>query len=364
MFPDFQKTINGYLESYLGYPCNIAYDYSKVAKFFQTHLNNVGCPFSSSTYRANTKDMEKEVLMYFSKLWGIDYESIWGYISNGGTEANLQGLYVGRENLKNDVIFYTSEDSHYSIFKIAKILQLSICVVKSHENGEMDYDNFEEKLLTNLDKKILINVNLGTTMKGAIDNPREIYRILKKYGREHDYYMHADGALMGFVLPFIEHDTFFKKHIHSIAISGHKFLGIPFPCGIFMMEKRFLPLVQTNIEYIGSNDCMISGSRNGHSPLFFKYILDKKSREDFRKDIDQCLELAEYLVQKMPNAWRNQNSITVVFPKPSDKLACKWQLASAKGLSHVVVMPHVTKEKLDAFVKDYIEDFNSNQNDK
>lgn len=356
---EFQKKIHTYLDSYLGYPCNVAYDYSKITKQFQVHLNNVGCPFSSSTYRANTKDIEQEVLAYFAKLWGIDKDSIWGYISNGGTEANLQGLYVGRETLKNNEIFYTSSDSHYSIFKIAKILKLNMCVIKTHENGEMDYDNFEEQIKKNIDKNPLINVNLGTTMKGAIDNPREIYRILKKYNMEHRYYMHADGALMGFVLPFIEHDTFFKKHIHSIAISGHKFLGIPFPCGIFMMEKRFLPFVQTNIEYIGSNDCMISGSRNGHSPLFFKYILDKKSKDDFRKDINQCLELSEYLTNKMSNAWRNQNSITVVFPKPSDSIIHKWQLATSDGLSHVVVMPHVTKEKLDMFVCDYMKDLST-----
>lgn len=360
MLPGFQETIHSYLNYYLGYPCNVAYDYTEVAKYFELHLNNVGCPFSSSTYRANTKDIEHEVLRYFSKLWGIDYDSIWGYISNGGTEANLQGLYVGRENLQNNEIFYTSEDSHYSIFKIAKILKLNVCIIHTHENGEMNYDHFEEELKKHPDKSALINVNLGTTMKGAIDNPREIYRILKKHHMEQRYYMHADGALMGFVLPFIEHDTFFKTHIHSIAISGHKFLGIPFPCGIFMMEKRFLPLVQTNIEYIGSHDCMISGSRNGHSPLFFKYILEKKTREDFRKDIDLCIELAEYLVCRMPNAWRNQNSITVVFPKPSERIAKKWQLATANGLSHVVVMPHVTKEKLDAFIKDYEEDQHQN----
>lgn len=351
---ELENELRTNLQQFLGYPCNIAYDYSDVTKMFNVNINNVGCPFSKSTYKENTKEIEVEVLKYFADLWGIDNANFWGYISNGGTEANLQGLYVGRESLDDNAVFYTSEDSHYSISKIAKILRLNICVIKSQENGEIDYNDFEKKLQLNISSPILINVNLGTTMKGAIDNPREIYRILKKYNKEHNYYMHADAALMGFVLPFIEKDTFFKKHMHSIAISGHKFLGIPFPCGIFLMEKRFKQYIQTSIEYIGSIDCMITGSRNGHSPLFFKHILSKKTKDDFKLDIEKCLELAEYLIFNLPNSWRNQNSITVVFPRPSNDIIDKWQLATSGDISHVVVMPHVTKEKLDDFIKDML----------
>lgn len=273
-----------------------------------------------------------------------------GYVTNGGTEGNIQGLYVGRESLCQDCIFYTSKDSHYSIFKICKILCLNVCVIETDKNGEIDYVDFEKKLKQNIDKKALINVNIGTTMKGAIDDPRHIYKILCKYDFQNRYYMHADGALMGFILPFIERDLFFKKHIHSISISGHKFLGVPFPCGVFLMEKHFLKYVTSNIEYIGSKDCTISGSRNGHSPLFLKHIITTKTKDDFRRDIEKCLELAEYLVSNIPNAWRNQNSTTVVFSKPSDELISKWQLATEQDLSHIVVMPHVDKEKLNQFI--------------
>ena len=230
-----------------------------------------------------------------------------------------------------------------------------MCTIETQENGEINYRDFENKLVQNLDKDALINVNLGTTMKGAIDNPQEIYRILKKHNKHANYYMHADGALMGFVLPFLEHDLFFKSHINSISISGHKFPGIMFPCGVFLMEKRFLSKVQKSIEYIGSNDCTISGSRNGHSAILLKYIIDKRGKEGFKEDVDKCVELAEYLVENLPNAWRNHNSITVVFPKPRDDIIIKWQLATSGDISHVIAMPHVTKEKLDQFIKDVLD---------
>jgi histidine decarboxylase len=346
------ENLSVHTNSFLGYPCNTAYDYSEVLDYFKYNINNVGCPYVEGTYKVNTKTIEREVLSFFAELWGFNKDNIWGYVTSAGTEGNMQGLYVGRESLGRDAIFYTSKDSHYSLFKLARILCLNLCIIDTLETGEMDYNDFETQLTKNIDKPALINANLGTTMKGAIDNTREIYRILKKHNKM-NYYLHADGALMGFVIPFIQEDIFFKRHIHSISISGHKFLGIKLPCGIFMMEKRFLKLVQNNIEYIGSFDCTISGSRNGHTPLFYKYIIDKKGINGFKKDINTCIELAEYLVEQIPSAWRNQNSITVVFPKPSENLINKWQLATQDDISHVVVMPHVTKEKLDLFVNDY-----------
>lgn len=343
------------LNTFLGYPCNVAYDYSEVAKeAFKYNINNVGCPYTPGTYRVNTLNIEKDVLRFFAQLWGLKEDDIWGYITSAGTEGNLQGLFVGRESLGANCVFYTSSSSHYSIFKIARLLALEVCIVHSTETGEMDYKDFERKLMERKERPVLINANLGTTMTCAIDDTREIYRIIKKHNKN-DYYLHADGALMGFVLPFIQKDLLFKRHIHSISISGHKFLGIPFPCGVFLMEKRFLENVRKNIEYIGSWDCTISGSRNGHSALFFDHIIKAKGRDGFAKDVSDCFNLAEYLVEKLPGSWRNQNSFTVVLDKPPEELIHKWQLASEGNISHIVVMPHVTKDKLDLFIKDYTE---------
>ena len=38
------------------------------------------------------------VLQWFAKLWEIDSKDYWGYITNCGTEGNLHGILVGREN--------------------------------------------------------------------------------------------------------------------------------------------------------------------------------------------------------------------------------------------------------------------------
>jgi histidine decarboxylase len=336
----------------LGYPLNVGYDYTKLKDFINITLNNVGDPFSESSIKCNTKSIECEVLHFFANLWNINPNNIWGYITNSGTEGNLQGLYVGRESAKQiPHVFLTSKDSHFSIFKIAKILQLNLILVESQENGEIDYSDFNKKIMENKNCYIIVNANLGTTMKGGIDNTQELYRIIKKHKVQ--YYMHVDGALSGFYLPFLEKDLFFKSYINSMSISGHKFLGIPFPCGIFIMEKKFMDLVSNESEYIGTKDYMISCSRNGHSSLFFKHIIDTKTIEGFKQDIDQCIQLSDYVTSQIEGSWRNRNSITVVFPKPNQYIIKKWQLAIEGNIAHILIMPYVTKQILDEFIYDY-----------
>ncbi len=48
-----EKNIKHALSTFLGYPCNTGYDYSEVVKYFNYHLNNVGDPMHSSSYRAS-----------------------------------------------------------------------------------------------------------------------------------------------------------------------------------------------------------------------------------------------------------------------------------------------------------------------
>lgn len=345
----------------LGYPGNTAYDYSplleKLPDLFKCKFNNIGPVDKPSLYGVHTKDVEKKVLGFFADLWKFDKNNVWGYVTANGTEGNLQALYVARELFPNAWLYF-SKDSHYSIKKIAKMLKLPYEEVASKHNGEMDTEDFEKNLSQHLDSPVIICANIGTTMKGAIDNTREIYRVVRKFHKHKEYFMHADGALMGFLLPLFQKDILFKRYIHSITISGHKFLGVPFPCGIFLLDTMGdLPIKEANfVEYIDCSDCTISGSRSGHAALFMEYMINLKGRSGFEADAAVCIENAEYLVHKLNDlnydAWRNSNSVTVVFKKPKDDIVKKYQLASEGDTSHVIVLVHVTKELIDRFILD------------
>lgn len=70
-----------------------------------------------------TLSMQIGVLHWFARLWEIDQDQYWGYITNCGTEGNLHGILVGRENLP-DGILYASYESHYSVFKAARMYRM------------------------------------------------------------------------------------------------------------------------------------------------------------------------------------------------------------------------------------------------
>lgn len=63
------------------------------------------------------------MLHWFARLWEIEQDQYWGYITNCGTEGNLHGILVGRENLPDGVL-YASCESHYSVFKAARMYRM------------------------------------------------------------------------------------------------------------------------------------------------------------------------------------------------------------------------------------------------
>jgi histidine decarboxylase len=67
--------------------------------------------------------MQVGVLNWFARLWEIDEQEYWGYITNCGTEGNLHGILVGRENFP-DGILYASRETHYSVFKAARMYRM------------------------------------------------------------------------------------------------------------------------------------------------------------------------------------------------------------------------------------------------
>lgn len=228
-------------------------------------------------------------------------------------------------------------------------------------------------------KRVVVVANIGTTLKGAVDDVDRILSLLYAAGfTEKEFFLHLDGALFGMMLPFVEAAekkketdagregeetqtiTFKKPGIGSISVSGHKFLGSPVPCGIVITRKQYIERLSQDISYIASRDATILGSRNGHAPVFMWYALVKKGQEGVTQDILSCVENAEYMRDKLTaqgidKVLLNKNSCTVVFERPrSEDFVKKWQLACDKDLCHVVVMPNVSKTKIDEFIADLV----------
>ena len=142
----------------------------------------------------------------------------------------------------------------------------------------------------------------------------------------------------------------------SVAISGHKMIGSPLPCGVALTRKDYVSRIARSIEYVGVLDTTLAGSRNAMTPLFLWYAFEKYGMDGFREMVNGCLEMAEYAVERFNDsgipAWRNPNSVIVVFPQPPRSVTDKWQIAQNEGVCHIITMPHVTREIVDEVVDD------------
>lgn len=341
----------------IGYPCNQVFDYSALYGFLAFVANNVGDPFSGSNFRSNTHEFEREVVAEFARFVQAPDGEYWGYVTNGGTEGNMYGLYVARELLPQGMVYF-SEDTHYSVAKILRLQHMRNIMIKGQENGQLDYDDLRETLRIHRDVPPIIFANIGTTMKGSIDDINRIREILSDLAIAESY-IHADAALSGMILPFVKTPPAwnFAAGIDSISISGHKLLGCPIPCGIALARKRNVDRIARSIEYVGALDTTISGSRNAITPLMLWHRLRSLGDVGIRDLVQQCLQLAEYAVQKLRSlgiaAWRHdQYSITVVFPRPADAVLKKWVLASHKKMAHLITLPPMAEATIDAFAQD------------
>jgi histidine decarboxylase len=344
----------------LGYPSAKDFDYSELDRFMRFPVNNVGDPYAESTYRVETREFEREVVQFFADLFRAPPDDWWGYVTNGGTEGNLYGLYLARELLPNGMVYY-SEQTHYSVAKNLHFLGMRHITIRSLPSGEIDYDDLQETLRIHRDVPPIVFANIGTTMTEARDDVGRIVRMMDDMAIRQRY-IHSDAALSGgyagFLHPRPSYD--FEDGADSIAVSGHKFLGAPVPCGVVIARKHNVARIARAIDYIGNLDTTISGSRNGITPLMLWYRLEQLGIDGIRRRVAHSLEIAEYLVRRLQSAsidaWRNPNAITVVFPRASEALRVKWQLATAGSISHAIVLPNVTREQIDAFADDMIAD--------
>lgn len=354
----YKKVAEERRKHFLGYPIAQDFDYSELYSLLSLPLNNIGDPMVESTYDLNSRSIEREVLEFFADLFHAPHQNWWGYVTNGGSEGNLYGLYVARELYPNGIVYY-SESTHYSVQKNIQLLNIQSIVIRSQANGEMDYEDLHRMVELHRDKPVIILANIGTTMTEAKDDLAQIKSKLRACAIQ-NYYIHCDAALAGVYSAVLELTPGFD-FLHgadSLAFSGHKFIGSPLPCGVVLVKKNYKDRIGKAIPYIGTVDTTITGSRNGHSPLFLWYAINKLGRKGLKERALLSMELAEYTVKRLQEegipAWKNPQALTVVFPAPPEPLRKKWQIATDEMHSHLICMPGVTKSQIDAFIEEWV----------
>jgi len=342
----------------VGFPSTFDIDYTPLWPFFNRVLNNVGDPFQPSAFPANTKHLEQEVIAFLADLLRAPASDRWGYVTTGGTEGNEYGLLLGR-SLHPDAMTYYSQAAHYSVPKLVDKLRMPAIALRAATDGQIDLRDLRCALRTHRDKPAIVVATIGTTMTEAVDDVTAIRRVLTDVPIRHAH-IHADAALSGLPLALVSPGCRpgfdLADGADSISVSGHKFVGSPFPCGVVITRESLRSRIGAPVDYIASADTTLGGSRSGHAPLLLWYAINTFGMEGLRARAQQSRHVAAYAHARLHQigwrASRHPHAFTVVFDTPPAPVARTWRLATSNGQSHLICMPGVSPAQIDQFVAD------------
>ena len=382
------ENVNFAKDASLGYPASkldgrVFYDdapFLKDAPTLQTNVanpNNIGCHTFGTSEKAfsGTQEIEREVLNALAvDLFKAKENEFDGYIAPGGTEANIQAIWVFRnEFLHNydakleEIVILTSEDTHYSIPKASNLLQIEwLKIPVGFENREIDtvaLDQIIKKAIANGKKYFIAISNMGTTMFGSVDNPDDYTSILEQNNAT--YRLHIDAAYGGFVYPFSNQNStinFSNPKISSITIDAHKMLQAPYGTGIFVCRKGLIENVLTKeAAYVEGMDLTLCGSRSGANAVAVWMILFTYGANGWFEKVSVLQMRTQYLCNELDKLhikyFREpfMNIVTIHAESIPSEIAEKYDLVPQQHNDQnrwykIVLMDQVEVEHLTTFI--------------
>ena len=345
-------------EHYIGFPNSRILSNLALGEFLKYNINNIGDPFYPNS-GINTCDFEQEVISFWSSALHLDPANAWGYITNGSTEGIMYGITQGRNRYEDAVLIFT-EQSHYCLLKIAKLLRLPYRLVPSRSDGTLNPEALTNTLVALGGQPFIINLTVGTTFHGAIEYPQLVLELLEKL-HLNEFHIHVDAALYGPMHCWIPEAPLFdfRLPIHTLSFSGHKFLGAPIPCGIVLgFRNRVVPF-GGSAEYVNSMDTTLSSSRDGLSSILLWLVIQQIGAKGLTELANESLDAAFLLALRLEelgiSAYCHEHSCIVVFPKPNKFLQKRWHLATLGDFAHIVTVPGVTTEMTEQFIEEFLE---------
>lgn len=179
-----------------------------------------------------TSNMEREIMKEMSKMVGYG-DTYLGHLTSGGTIANLEALWVGRE-LHPGKAIAASKNSHYTHPRMSKLLGLDFIELGLAEDGYLDLEEFRR----HADKIGTLVVSMGSTGHGKVEPLDKIIPIAREYGVR----VHVDAAYGGF-FGLISGDLGIRREpwlavaeSDSIVIDPHKHGLQPYGCGSILFK--------------------------------------------------------------------------------------------------------------------------------
>jgi tyrosine decarboxylase / aspartate 1-decarboxylase len=375
---DFDK------DTSLGYPASKLDDkvfysdapFLKDAPTLKTYVanpNHIGCHTYGTSEKAfkGTQELERDVLKVLAvDFFKLENEEFDGYIAPGGTEANIQAMWVFRNYFinnfnaqNNEIAILASHDTHYSIPKGSNLLNIDlISIPVEFETRKIDETALENSLkdaATNGKKYFIVISNMATTMFGSVDDPDVYTNLLEKLHL--NYKLHIDGAYGGFVYPFSNLKStinFSNPKISSITIDAHKMLQSPYGTGVYISRKGLIENVLTKeAEYVEGMDLTLCGSRSGANAIAVYMILFTYGPYGWYEKISVLMMRTNWFCKQLDKLKikyfreENMNIVTIHSLYIPNKIAVKYDLVPEQHNDQnkwykVVIMDHVEIDNL------------------
>lgn len=323
--------------------------------FLDSNLGDAGLFVGSA-------QLEKEVIAQLAKL--LNGEGSVGFLVSGGTEANLMALWAAKNMAKKshpEVVL--PESTHFSFTKICNMLNLKPVYTKLDRNFRADASDVEKNVTENT---VAIVGTAGTAELGAVDPIDQLDDVACRKG----VYLHVDAAFGGLVLPFMEGRKisfdFSLKGVESITVDPHKMGMAAIPTGgILFKHANAIETLKTQTPYL-TTDYQISfvGTRTGASSASAWAVLNHLGVSGYRKIVSDCIHTTRLLVDGVKKAGLRlvvepSLNIAVFQGKKTKLLAAKlaemgWFVSYVPRYDciRVVVMPHVKRVHVEAFLED------------
>ena len=284
-------------------------------------------------------EIEREIIRKVAKL--ISYpDTFGGTIPTGGSMSNFMAIIIARDKKRpatiedgntENMVFYTSESSHYSMGKNASFSGIgknNVKYIETNEKGEMISKKLNETIQSDLKKGLipfLVNATIGSTVMGANDPINEISKICKKF----NLWLHLDGAFGGSIIfsKKYKHLVNGIQHSDSFCFNPHKTLGTPLSTSVFIVKNKqdlfnsfnqkadYLYQTEDNDYNLGqmSFEC---GRRN--NALKFWTLWKYNGTDGISKMVDHNYSLADFARNYITNdpdykLYSYENSLSICF---------------------------------------------------
>ena len=203
--------------------------------------------------------IESTVIRWFCELMGLGTES-GGFLTTGGSLANLSALIVARVKLAGDDFhrarIYASSQTHHCIDKAAFMAGFpkdNLRKVPVDEHFGIDVSQLAKTIDDDRNagyQPLMIIGNAGTTNTGAVDDLQQLADLAQR----ESCWFHVDAAYGGFFMLTTQGRSALSgiELADSIVLDPHKGMFLPYGTGCLLVKNRsdLLPAFQFTSEYM------------------------------------------------------------------------------------------------------------------